>query len=111
MQHLSSKKKCKDKDKKEQVKNSSSSSDSSCNEDDNKEPKEPDYDDDDKSDKIGEEKQEQETGEITTNKVIDATFWFLAVVCKRIFHSVILIPQMIVLKKRIYLWEKVFLTQ
>jgi hypothetical protein len=79
---LSSKKKCKDKDKKEQVKNSSSSSDNSGNEDDNKEPKEPDYDDE-KSYKIGEEKQEQETGEITTNKVTDATFWFLAVMCKK----------------------------
>jgi hypothetical protein len=29
----------------------------------------PDYNDDEKSDKEGEEKQEAETGEITTNKV------------------------------------------
>jgi hypothetical protein len=61
----------KDKDR-EQVKSSSSTSpsDSSSNED-NKGSKEPDYDDDDdeKSDKVGEEKQEEETGEITTNKV------------------------------------------
>jgi predicted transcriptional regulator len=59
----------KSKDKgREQVKrgSSSSSSDSSGNEDNNKESKEPDYDDDEKSDKMGEEKQEQETGEITT---------------------------------------------
>ena len=35
-----------------------------------KESREPDYDnDDEKSDKGGEEKQEQETGEITTNQV------------------------------------------
>jgi hypothetical protein len=34
--------------------------------DNNKESREPDYDDDEKSDKVGEEKQEQDTGEITT---------------------------------------------
>jgi hypothetical protein len=63
----------KSKDKgREQVKRglSSSSSDSSGNEDNNKEPNEPDYDyDDEKSDKVGEERQEQETGQITTNQV------------------------------------------
>jgi hypothetical protein len=58
----------------EQVKSScpSSSSDSSGNEDDNKESKEPDYDDDNEnSDKVGEEKQEEQTGEIrsTINQV------------------------------------------
>jgi len=45
---------------------------SSGNEDDNKESKEPDYDDDnEKSDKVGEEKQEEQTGEIrsTINQV------------------------------------------
>jgi len=58
--------KSKGKDKEEKVKSLSSSSDSSSNEED-KESKEPDYDDDNgKSDKVGEEKQEQETGEITT---------------------------------------------
>jgi hypothetical protein len=59
----------KSKDKEgEQVKCLPSSSDSS-NEDD-KESREPDYnDDDEKSDKVGEEKQEQETGEITINQV------------------------------------------
>jgi hypothetical protein len=47
----------------------SPSSDSSSNEDD-KESNEPDYgDDDEKCDKIGKEKQGQETGEITINKV------------------------------------------
>jgi hypothetical protein len=53
------------------VRASKTSSDVSGNEDDNKEPKEPDYDDDneEKSDKVGEDKQEQETGEITTNQV------------------------------------------
>jgi hypothetical protein len=59
--------KSKDKDREEQAKSSSSSSDSSGYEDENKESKEPDYDEDDeKSDKIGEEKQEQETEQITT---------------------------------------------
>ena len=63
--------KSKDKDKEEKVKcSSSSSSDSNSNEDDNKESKEPDYDDnDEKSDKVGEEKQEEQTGQITTNQV------------------------------------------
>jgi hypothetical protein len=64
--------KSKDKDKEEQVKSSSSSpSSDSSNEDDNKESKELDYDDDndEKSDKVGEEKQEQETGEVTVNQV------------------------------------------
>jgi hypothetical protein len=65
--------KFKDKEEKEQVKSSSStySSDSSGNEDNDKESKESDYDDDEdeKSDKVGEEKQEEETGEITTNHV------------------------------------------
>jgi hypothetical protein len=56
--------KSKDKDREEQVK--SSSSDGSGNEDNNKEPNEPDYDEDEKSDKVGEDKQEQETGEIIT---------------------------------------------
>ena len=73
---VSESEKSKDKEK-EQVKrgsSSSSSSDSSGNEDNNKEPNEPDYDyDDEKSDKVGEEKQEQETGEMTmiptTNQV------------------------------------------
>jgi hypothetical protein len=70
---VSESEKSKDKDKEEQVKSSSySSSDSSSNEDDNKESREPDCDDEN-SDKVGEEKQEQETGEITvtstTNKV------------------------------------------
>ncbi len=38
--------------------------------DNNKESNEPDYDyDDEKSDKVGEDKQEQETGEITINPV------------------------------------------
>ena len=62
----------KSKDKKgEQVRSSAStSSDSSGNEDDNKESKEPDYNDDgEKSDKVGEEKQEEQSGEITTNQV------------------------------------------
>jgi hypothetical protein len=66
---VSESEKSKDKEKeKDQVKSSSSSfsSDGSGNEDDNKEPNEPDYDEDEKSDKMGEEKQEQETGEITT---------------------------------------------
>jgi hypothetical protein len=64
--------KSKDKDKEEQVKSSASSTSSdSSNEDDNKESKELDYDDDndEKSDKVGEEKQEQETGEVTVNQV------------------------------------------
>jgi hypothetical protein len=58
------------KDKEGRVKSSSSSSSDGSKEDD-KESKEPDYDDDDdeKSDKVGEEKQEQETGQITTNQV------------------------------------------
>jgi hypothetical protein len=62
--------KSKDKDR-DQVKRSSSSSpsDSSSNEDDNKESNEPDYNEDEKSDKVGEEKQEQKTGEITVNQV------------------------------------------
>jgi DNA-binding MarR family transcriptional regulator len=60
----SEKSKGKDKEK-EQVK-SSSSSDSSGNEDNDKESKEPDYNEDEKSDIEGEEKQEQETTEITT---------------------------------------------
>jgi hypothetical protein len=60
----SEKSKGKDKEK-EQVK-SSSSSDSSGNEDNDKESKEPDYNEDEKSDIEGEEKQEQETAEITT---------------------------------------------
>jgi IS30 family transposase len=58
--------KSKDKDKEEQVKSSpSSSSGSSGNEDKDKESKQHDYNDE-KSDKVGEEKQEQETAEITT---------------------------------------------
>jgi hypothetical protein len=58
--------KSKDKDR-EQVKNSSSSE---SNSEDDKESKEADYDyDDEKSDKGGEEKQEQQTGEITVNQV------------------------------------------
>ena len=52
----------KSKGKEHQVKSSSDIS----NEDNNKESREPDYDDDEKSDKVGEEKQEQDTGEITT---------------------------------------------
>jgi hypothetical protein len=59
--------KSKDKDR-EQVK-SSSFSDGSGNEDNNKESKEPDYDDDGKFAKVAEEKQEQKTGQITTNHV------------------------------------------
>jgi hypothetical protein len=69
---VSESEKSKGKDKEEQVKSStSSSSDGRGNEDDNKEPNEPDYDDDDdeKSDKVGEEKQEEQTGEITANQV------------------------------------------
>jgi DNA-binding MarR family transcriptional regulator len=65
---VSESEKSKDKNREEQVKSSASfSSDSSGNEEDNKESEEPDYDDDDdeKSDKVGEEKQEQETGETT----------------------------------------------
>ena len=63
--------KSKDKDKeREQVKSSpSTSSDSNSNEDDNKESKEPDYDDNESSDKVGEEKQEEQTGEKTTTTV------------------------------------------
>jgi predicted transcriptional regulator len=57
--------KSKDKDKEEQVKSSPSSSGSSGNEDKDKESKQHDYNDE-KSDKVGEEKQEQETAEITT---------------------------------------------
>jgi hypothetical protein len=56
---------------KDQVKSSSSSFLDSSNEED-KESKEPDYDDDDddeKSDKVGEEKQEEQTGQIPTNQV------------------------------------------
>jgi hypothetical protein len=34
-----------------------------------RESKEPDYNDDENSDKVGEEKQEEETGEITINQV------------------------------------------
>ena len=52
---------------KEQVKSSSSTLDSGN--EDNKESNEHDYNDDEKSDKVGEEKQEQETGEITINQV------------------------------------------
>jgi hypothetical protein len=65
---VSESEKSKDKDKEgEQVKSSASSTlDSSGNEHDNKESKEPEYGDDEKSDKVGEEKQEQETGEIIT---------------------------------------------
>jgi hypothetical protein len=59
--------KSKDKDKEEQVKSSYSPSDSSGNED-NKESEEPDYDDE-KSHKV-EEKQEEETGEITTTNQV-----------------------------------------
>jgi hypothetical protein len=73
---VSESEKSKGKDKEEQVKSStSSSSDGSGNEDNNKEPNEPDYDDDDdddddeKSDKVGEEKHEEQTGEITANQV------------------------------------------
>jgi hypothetical protein len=63
---VSESEKSRDKDKEEQVKSVFSSSDNSGNED-NKESKEPDYDDEDEnSDKVGEEKQEEETGEITT---------------------------------------------
>jgi hypothetical protein len=58
--------KSKDKEK-EQVKSSSSTLDSGN--EDNKESNEHDYNDDEKSDKVGEEKQEQETGEITINQV------------------------------------------
>jgi hypothetical protein len=62
--------KSRDKDKEEQVKSSAStSSDSNSNEDDNKESKEPDYDDNESSDKVGEEKQEEQTGEKTTTTV------------------------------------------
>jgi hypothetical protein len=65
--------KSKDKDREDQAKSSASTSPSysSGNEDNNKESNEPDYDDEDEnSDKVGEEKQEEETGEITTtNKV------------------------------------------
>jgi hypothetical protein len=49
----------------EQVKRSSSSSDNSGNVDD----KEPTDNDDESSDKVGEEKQEQKTGQITINQV------------------------------------------
>jgi hypothetical protein len=67
---VSESEKSKDKGREQVKSSSSSSSDGSGNEDDNKESEEPDYDDE-KFDKIGEEKQEQETGEITTatNKV------------------------------------------
>jgi hypothetical protein len=65
--------KSKDKDREDQAKSSASTSPSysSGSEDNNKESNEPDYDDEDEnSDKVGEEKQEEETGEITTtNKV------------------------------------------
>jgi predicted transcriptional regulator len=65
--------KSKEKDREEQVKSSSTySSDNSGNEDNDKESNDPDYNEDEKSDKEGgEEKQEQETGEITstTNQV------------------------------------------
>jgi DNA-binding MarR family transcriptional regulator len=54
--------KYRDKDR-EQVKSSTSTSSDSSNEANNKESKEPD---DEKSDKVAEDKQEQETGEITT---------------------------------------------
>jgi len=51
----------------EQVKSSLSTSSSDSSNEDDKESKEPDYnDDDEKFDKQGEEKQEQDTGEITT---------------------------------------------
>jgi hypothetical protein len=66
---VSESEKSKDKDKEEQVKSSSFSSSDGNKEYDNKEPNEPDYDDDEKSDKVGEEKQEQHTGEITVNQV------------------------------------------
>jgi hypothetical protein len=57
---VSESEKSKDKVKEERVKSSSSSTlDSS----------QPEYGDDEKSDKVGEEKQEQETGEITINQV------------------------------------------
>jgi hypothetical protein len=59
---VSESEKSKGKDR-EQVRTSSSDSSSKDN---NKESREPDYDDDEKSDKVGEEKQEQDTGEITT---------------------------------------------
>jgi hypothetical protein len=69
---VSESEKFKDKDR-EQVKSSpsSSTSDSSGNEDDKKESDEPDYNEDEKSNKVGEEKQVEETGEITvtTNQV------------------------------------------
>ncbi len=67
---VSESEKSKDKGREQVISSASTSSDSS-NEDDNKESKEPDYDDDndEKSDKVGEEKQEQETGEITINQV------------------------------------------
>jgi hypothetical protein len=67
--------KSKDKEKEQgQVKSSSSSSsDGSGNEDDNKEP-ESDYNDHEKSDKVTEDKQEQETGEITTTTTINQVF-------------------------------------
>jgi Trp operon repressor len=67
---VSESEKSKDKEKGDQVKSSpsSASSYSSGNEDD-KGSSEPDYDVDEKSDKVGEEKQEQGTGEITTNQV------------------------------------------
>jgi hypothetical protein len=53
----------------EQVKRSSASISSDSSKEDDKESKEPDYDDYVKSDKVGEEKQEQETTQITINKV------------------------------------------
>ena len=56
----------------EQVRSSTTTcpSDNSSNEDDNKESNEPDYDDEDEnSDKVGREKQEHDTGQITTNQV------------------------------------------
>jgi hypothetical protein len=58
---------------KEQVKSSYSSSNSSSNEDD-KESNEPDYEDDEKSDKLGEEKEEQEIGEITMTSTTNQVF-------------------------------------
>jgi hypothetical protein len=90
----------KSKDKEgEQVRSSAStSSDSSGNEDDNKEPEESDYDYDydydEKSDKVGEDKQEQETGEITTNQVfllLLPHFDFLSSYLKEVCHLVTVI--------------------
>jgi hypothetical protein len=70
---VSESEKSKDKNK-EQVNSSASSSslDSISNEDDNRESKEHDYDD--KSYKEGEEKQEHDTGEITTTATTNQVF-------------------------------------